>query len=753
MSVERRHALIARICLTAGALLPYWRIVTFSVVLATDDYITSDNFSGELPGRVLVGAALRAGHLPLWTNAFCSGYPLAGAPADPIGLALFTLLPPAAALDGMLLVIILVAAHGTYALARRFGADRPSAVLAGIAFADSGYMATQLKHLSIMSTVMWLPVGLLLIDRLFTTRRRRRPVVLALLGLLYANQVLAGFPQSAYICALLYGTFMLFRLVQERRRFAGAREPLALVAGFAAAFALGAAAGAVVLLPLAEFTTMTDRVAPLNYLWATYTNFWPPNILTFFVPYLNGDSTNATYIGDTPFWENYGYVGVATALLAIYGVARERRRPVTLFLAAMTALAFSFVLGPHTPIFHVAFVLVPGMDHFRGPTRFMVVVDLGLALLGAIGLARLRADLQGRMRGSRVPLLVAAGVCVFTAADLFVHQTRQNAFVPAREWLAPPATVAMIRADSPAPRTYSPHHRMFHRLLSDRNHGWTNIEPFDRFRALLSPDTGGAYWDVPSADGYVGIAPRWYVATWGYQYDENAVVLRAAYPGFGGRRVVADPNFATLLRTYGVTHVLTPLPLDGTGITPIGRDGDVYVYRVESSARVRVVPVASVMPTQTHALVRLRDPAFDPAREVLLHDVPASIGTPAREFGVKVDGTPGSATILADAGDSLTVDADAPQDGFLVLADMYFPGWTATVDGVGTPIYRANIGVRAIALAKGHHTVRFVYQSAPFWRGLTITAAALAALIVWLVVASYRAQRAPDGLVEADELT
>src|SRR5258708_38606383 len=103
--------------------------------------------------------------MPVWTNQLCSGLPLAGSAADPVGLAAFTLLPPAPALDLFVIVLLLVAAHGAYSLARRFGADRPGSVLAGLAFAGSGYNASQLKHPGILSTVVWLPVGLVVIGR------------------------------------------------------------------------------------------------------------------------------------------------------------------------------------------------------------------------------------------------------------------------------------------------------------------------------------------------------------------------------------------------------------------------------------------------------------------------------------------------------------------------------------------------------------------------------------------------------------
>ena len=214
MSERTRADLAARAFLTLAALLPYWRLLTFGVIYVTDDIFASDIYNGELPARVLVGQLIRQGQWPVWTNQLCSGLPLAGAPADPLGLVAFSLLAPAPALDLFVITLLLVAAHGSYGLARRFGADRTGAVLAGIAFAGSGYIACQLKHLSIVSTVVWLPVGLALLDRVFSgpdaeerPSAARRALFTGLFGLVFAQQALAGFPQSAYICGLVYGAF------------------------------------------------------------------------------------------------------------------------------------------------------------------------------------------------------------------------------------------------------------------------------------------------------------------------------------------------------------------------------------------------------------------------------------------------------------------------------------------------------------------------------------------------------------------
>jgi hypothetical protein len=615
-------------------------------------------------------------------------------------------------------------------------------VLAGLAFAGSGYIATQLKHLSIMSTIVWLPIGLVLIDRVLTPGPARRSLLLATLGLLFANQVLAGFPQAAYISALVYGCFALFRALTRRHELGMPKVWLPWLAGMVAALALGVAAGAVIMLPLAELAGVSDRAQPLDYEWATYTNFWPPNVLTFFLPYINGDSSDLSYIGPTPFWENYGYAGAATALLAIYGGVRERRRALVMFLIALTITAFLFILGPRTPVYYVAYRLIPGMARFRAPTRFLVIVDLGLALLAAVGLTRLRKDLEGRWPApSRLPRLIAIGICAVTAVDLFIHQPRQNPFVPAKDWLAAPRTVDVLRADTSAPRTYTPHHRDVHRHVHLKAaHGMTSIEPYFQLRDLIAPDTG-SYWNVPSADCYVGLAPRWYVTVWSYHYLENSLIHDLSL-----QKWFDDPPtleirapLVNLLRTYGVTHVLSPYPGTDPALTPIAREGAAYVYRVEGAARVRVVGAARRISSDEQAAARLRQPTFDPDREILLLDAPESVHPVVSDpAGASAGGTRGQARITHESARELVVEAVAPQDGFLLLADMYYPGWHAQVDGVSTPIYRANISTRGIALPKGTHTVRFAYDPASFFRGLPITLVSLSVLLLWFVVAARR---------------
>ena len=77
----------------------------------------------------------------------------------------------------------------------------------------------------------------------------------------FANQTLSGFPQSIYICALVYGFFALFRALVIQRHTGSWRRLLTRLGALGVSAALGGAAGAVVLLPLSQLGSVSDRAA------------------------------------------------------------------------------------------------------------------------------------------------------------------------------------------------------------------------------------------------------------------------------------------------------------------------------------------------------------------------------------------------------------------------------------------------------------------------------------------------------------
>ncbi len=314
--------------------------------------------------------------------------------------------------------------------------------------------------------------------------------------------------------------------------------------------------------------------------------------------------------------------------------------------------------------------------------------------------------------------------------------------VSAAEWLAPPASVATIRADAPQPRTFTPNRFDIHIRAFREARGWVELAPYFRLRSVLEPNLGGGYWDVPSADCYAGVAPAWYVNVWGDHNRTDALIPRHTRVDFDAKQTTIDDAMPTLLRTYGVTHLVSPFHVRGDGLTSIGGDADARVYRVEGAARARVVPTGVFIADDAAAEARLTARGFDPSMEVLLHG--ASPAQTARSAGRHSASSPGRATIRSESPTEVVIDAESDDGGYVVLADTFYPGWTAEVDGVPAPLIRANISVRAVPVERGTHSIRFRFRPPLLMHGFLISVGALASLIAWAVGSTALAGQAAD---------
>lgn len=113
------------------------------------------------------------------------------------------------------------------------------------------------------------------------------------------------------------------------------------------------------------------------------------------------------------------------------------------------------------------------------------------------------------------------------------------------------------------------------------------------------------------------------------------------------------------------------------------------------------------------ALARLREPGFDPARSVLLAEGSA--------LNTAADSSHDAVEIVDYKSERVSISVTTDQPGYLILADSWYPGWNAFVDGQPAPIYRADILFRAVRIEPGTHTVVFEYRPMSFVLGAVIS--------------------------------
>ena len=87
----------------------------------------------------------------------------------------------------------------------------------------------------------------------------------------------------------------------------------------------------------------------------------------------------------------------------------------------------------------------------------------------------------------------------------------------------------------------------------------------------------------------------------------------------------------------------------------------------------------------------------------------------------------GDVAVREEAPTRTVIEASLRRPGLVVLADRFESGWRLTIDGRPAPILRANLLMRAAAVAAGSHTLVFTYRPASVRLGAWISLAGLVA--------------------------
>jgi hypothetical protein len=95
---------------------------------------------------------------------------------------------------------------------------------------------------------------------------------------------------------------------------------------------------------------------------------------------------------------------------------------------------------------------------------------------------------------------------------------------------------------------------------------------------------------------------------------------------------------------------------------------------------------------------------------------------------------PLAAEVTSYAPTAIDVRVEAPDAGYLVLSETWYPGWTATVNGQDTPIEMVNGAFRAVEVPVGTSQVSLRYRPLSLIWGLALAAVGLVLVVLAGVV-------------------
>ena len=196
-------------------------------------------------------------------------------------------------------------------------------------------------------------------------------------------------------------------------------------------------------------------------------------------------------------------------------------------------------------------------------------------------------------------------------------------------------------------------------------------------------------------------------------------------------KTVRDP----LLDLAAVKFIVAKDPLAAvpSGLMQVYSDGDVTIYRsTEALARVRFVPEVITAPAGFSPSA-LKGMTEQLKSAVVLEDY---VGTGPRPACSAAQAA--SVEFLEDRVSQIRLRVTAPCRGFVVLADLFYPGWQATIDGKDTRIYKANYAFRAVEVDAGTHEVVFAYRPMSLRVGVPVAILTALGLIVYFVFIGVR---------------
>lgn len=738
-------------------------VIVFREILLGTGFFWEDFLYQNYPFRVFAATSMAAGQLPLWNPYTFNGMPFL---AD-IQTAVFYL--PMTALmfavsDGQLhfywleLVIVLhvlLAGAGMYALARSFALDRFPALFAGAAYMLSGFMLAHAIHQQIVTLAAWYPLILLLFRK--TLRDARWRWVFAT-GLALGHSTLAGFPQLTLFLYLFLLFFFVFEMALSYPRTRIFSAPaLHSAARAAAVVVISVAIAAFQLLPTIELSPLSQR-AEITYEKSTEGSLSPGQLLTLVYPKFFGtsDAHSYAYRGPGPYWhywETCVYLGILPLLLASMALSLWRRNRYVPFFAGLFVFAIIFALGSKGLLHRFFFDAVPGFHLFRNPARMGVLAAFAASVLSGFTLQYLMAERREPRITRGMNLTLAGAAAAGVAIGLLVLTGFLNGTFP---FLRDAKVLSEIRTGLHAGLLFI---ALSGAVLMMLLHRWkpvlagaalllvflADILVFGG-RQISSPASPEAYRDQMKpllkflkAQGEKEIFRVNSRTTGAMVLDRNQGMIDRIFMMEGYTPLVlqrANLPFGSDEKLFDLLNVKYKTVREGRGATLVAHES--YLPR---AFFVRTVHVAR---SERELLGYIQGPEFLHRSVAVVEKDPAFTLTPG-DNGARME-----ATITRYSNNDITVSTSTERDGFLVLSEMHYPGWTARVDGASTELYRTDYNLRGLYVPAGEHRIDLRFEPESFRNGSILSGLTLLLCAGGILFPLFRSRRAAHSQPEVN---
>ena len=661
-----------------------------------------------------------SGSIPLWNPYYYCGHPFLANPQAFVfypATLLFVVLPLPWAFNLDTVLHLYLAALGMYCFVFNLTESRTAGLAAAIVYSLNSYFVDNIVagHLTMLHTAALLPWIFYLTERAY---KEKQPILFATAGLVLGLQILGGEPQNTYYTCLFLTLYYFLRHFFSPRnsRF----EPFHhCILYFLIIPAVALGIGAVQIFPSLEFLHFSDR-SKNTYEFATFMSFPPRNFFTFLVakPQTPRILTN---------WEYSGYFGILSIILAGVGCIAAKHRRHKWSFGIILSIAITVMVGFHTPLYQFYYKWLIGIATFRIPARCIIIVILSVAVYVGLGVEHL---CESRLSTRKYIILLIGSAflffCLFKGSSFFhIDVTSKEVLLSIALFIITFLFLIFIRFQKniflvsimlvivPFVDLYlttSPQIPILSQdqLLQKRHYEdiFENDQGFYRVN-LSTGRMRGMRFKYFGVNGYSPIALKSY-----YTFVHAIANVPEPLRRHTLSAPLSRPEFAFSSKILGVKYAM---------------DGEELLTAARVMPRATLVRDAVVLPQLEDHIAYIKKAEFDPEQKVLLVSPPREDRLPV----LQKDPTPRTNDVVSITKyrpNRIELRTESENNSFLVLSELYYPGWRAYVDGKEVPILRADYILRALPLTPGKHEISFLYRPLSFIIGAVITLITLAFL-------------------------
>ncbi|MDO8619197.1 MAG: YfhO family protein [Candidatus Daviesbacteria bacterium] len=719
--------------------------------------IASDVVSFTFPMQTLGIDLIKTGQLPLWNPFILAGTPLMAnfqSATFSIVNVVYLFLPK---IDAWTLQIILQPILGAtflFLLLKYLKRSTIASVIGALIYPFSGFMMIWLEWNGHSLVAAFFPLVILLTLKLLDTQKILYGV---LLSVVLALQIFSGYPQ---IIIYEYIAIFLMLIFVERKSLWSGKIVLLILS-----FSLGIGMAAIQIIPGFELVNQSQRETEvIENDWALLGSH---SVITFIAPDYFGNHTTYNYWGPADYNQATGFSGAVAIALATLGILTSRKeRGVkygVLFIALALINAFD---NPLSRAIHQSSFL---SSQAAIPHRILVLSNLGIAILAGFGLDVLLSKggkILDLIKALSFPLLI---LCIYSFVSLVIF------FYPA---LYPDQTVEINTVKSNmliglrnlsftltilfATAILFMFSHKFNRykkisviligllvVVELFRFGW-KFTPFSP-KQIIFPSTPVLDFlqkQTPpfrvSANEVIPInlmmpykieTVEGYDAVYSLRFSKFISAVNLSNKPMG-RYGLVENTTSKLLNLVNMKYVLALKREEDGTISQLGSINKKYqnnnFKKVFEDSSVVVLENTAALP-RVSMFYQWEVGQDDKTLEVLASNFPLDQKLILTEQP-GIESKPGKSMVdLSNYTNSNRIKVTTDQPGLLFIANSWYPGWKALVDGKVEQIIRVDYTFMAVPISSGQHTVTLEYKPNSFEIGKEISLFSFLVTMIFLL--------------------